>query len=408
MNLKRKVFHTLAATALAAAACISSAQTVVGGGTPYAAALYGYIITNGGVPGIWSYTGTGSSAGREAFLQNNPQAVVGGELRDENTAGRPVWPTSQTVHFAASDLVLSAAQIATYNAAYGAGYGPLIQVPVAAIPVLLPYKETGITSLNLSAAQACRIFSFQPSSRTWNQVTTAADDGAGGSVSAIEVAYRTDTNGATESLSRFLNAACGLYLPAGKSFTVSSNFRTAVASALPALTAAQDANGDGIPDVWVAATGSGGMTAAVATNHRLGYLTPDSVYTISAGGLVARIDGFLPNAASIQAAMPAPPTGIAGSNPLNWVPAYTYSATMYPIYGTTHLLLGQCYVGGMVAGSAGVAVRQFVAALGGVAYPPPFINMPAPWNAAIGATFLDPFSALAIGNTSVCNGIGRP
>lgn len=405
VNFKLNVISALVAAGVMAVAGAASAQTVTSGGATLPQPLYQDIFTNGPITGTWSYAGTGSGTGKTAFLTNNSA----------------LFSTTGTVHIVGSDSALSSTELSTYNAAYNNGtsstvanYGRLIQVPAVATPVLLPYKETGISTLNLTNQEICRIFSFDANARNWNQVTTAADDGGVGSATAIQVVFRAETSGTTELLSRFLNAACGSFLPAGKSFTISNNFKTVVASALPTLTAAQDANGDGIPDVWVSATGSSGVTAALAVNHRFGFLSPDSTYTGGTNSVVARINSFLPSAASIQAALPAPPsTAIARSNPLNWVPAYSLPTSAYPIYGTTNLLLGQCYAGGVGAGTAGAAVKDFLTKLNNGTYDAKitshnFIKMPAAWNTAINDAFLTSTNTLAVGNTSVCNAIGRP
>lgn len=407
VNSKLKALSALAAGMVMMVGA-ASAQTVTFGGATLPQPMYSAIIAGGPIMGTWSYASTGSGPGKSAFLTNNPA----------------LFSTTGTVHAAASDSALSSTELNNYNTAYNgpgatvANYGPLVQVPVVATPVLLTYKETGVTTLNLSTAQICRIYSFQPSSRTWNQVTTAADDGAVGSTSAIEVLYRTGGSGTTELLSRFLNAACPSFLPAGKSFTVSNDFKTMVATALPTLTPAQDANADGLPDVWVAATGSAGVEAAAAVNHRLGYLSPSFSFLGTDNSVVARIDSFQPNDAAIQAALPAPPAVADQADPLKWIPAYSVPSGAYPILGTTNALVGQCYadvlVGGVpTANPQGIAVKDFLNNFNNGTYDGyitanHFVKLPAAWNSAIAAAFLGSSGTLAINDASVCANIGRP
>lgn len=414
VNFQLKTLSAMVAVGLMAMAGAASAQTIVSGGATLPQPLYQEVFTSGPITGTWSYTGTGSGAGKKAFLANNPQATPASPFKD---ATGTAWPTTQTVHIVGSDSALTSAELTAYNAAANpvgkTPYGALIQVPAVATPVLLPYKETGITKLNLTNQEICKIFSFDSTARNWSQVSTVADDGAVGSATPIQVVFRAETSGTTELLANFLKAACGSFLPAGKSFTFSNDFKTVVASALPTLTAAEDANGDGIPDVWVAATGSGGVSTALASNHRFGYVSPDGTYTGNTNASVARINTFLPTAAAIQAALPSPPPVIARANQLNWVPAYVLPTTTYPIYGTTNLLLGQCYVGGMGTGSAGAAVKAFLTNLNNGTYDTKitahhFVKLPAAWNTAINDTFLTATNSLAIGNTSACNAIGRP
>lgn len=404
-NLKFGRVQAAVLMALMSAAGVASAQSVTSGGATLPQLMYQDIFNSAYGSGIFkTYAGTGSGAGKTAFLTNNASA----------------FGTTGTVHLIGSDSALTSAELTAYTAAYNNGssstvanYGRLIQIPAVATPVLLPYKEAGITTLNLSTEQLCRIFSFDANARTWNQVTTAADDGGVGSASAIAVVYRAETSGTTELLSRFLSAACGSFLPAGKSFAVSNNFKTVVAGALPTLTAAQDANGDGIPDAWVAATGSAGVKAAMATDHRLAYLSPEPGYTAELNSVVSRINGFLPTDAAIQAALPAPPsTAVARANPLNWVPAYSYNASAYPIYGTTNLVVGQCYAGGSASGTAAATVKDFVTKLNNGSFDSyitnhNFVKLPAAWNTAIAAAFLTSGGTLELNSSSVCASIGR-
>ncbi|MCT8175737.1 substrate-binding domain-containing protein [Variovorax sp. CY25R-8] len=408
VNFKLVALTAVAAVAMAAGA--ASAQTVTGGGASLPAVMYQDIMDpapgHGPILGSWTYTSSSSGTGKTNFL------------------------TGSTFNYAGSDSALTSADIATYT--NGATWGPIIQVPAVATPVLLPYKEnngtaaTTVSTLNLTTADICRIFSFSPAARTWNQVATVADEGVAGTTNAIQVVFRDEAagSGTTELLSRFLNAACGPFLPAGKSFTVSNKFRTVVASAITTPTAAQDANGDGIPDVWVPVTNSAGMSSAVAVNHRLGYLSPDPTYTGNSNAVVSRINSLLPTAASIQAALPAPPSGAARTNPLNWVPAYAVPTGAYPIYGTTQLLLAQCYAGGFAAGTRGAAVKNFLQNFNDGTYdsyisgPRPtsptghsFVKLPAAWNTAIAEAFLtgSDGNGLAFGNAADCAGIaGRP
>lgn len=401
-----KLSRLAIAAGLMVLAGAASAQAVTSGGATLPQLMYQDIFTNGPIQGVWSYNGTGSGGGKTAFLTNNAS----------------LFGTTGTVHIIGSDSALTSAEVSAYNTAYNNGvnstvanYGRLVQVPAIATPVLLPYKEAGVTALNLSTEQICRIFSYDSAARNWSQVTTAADDGGVGSASAIEVVYRIETSGTTELLSRFLNAACAPYLPSGKSFTISNNFKTVVASAL-SLTAGDDTNGDGLPDVWVGASGSSGVNTALGQPHRLGFLTPDpNVYTGKDNSVVARINSYQPSAAVIQnaiAALTPPATAIARGNPLNWVPAYALPTTSYPIYGTTNLVLGQCYAGGAGAGTSAAAVKNFLSNLNSGAYDAyinahNFVKLPSNWNTAIAQAFLTAGSTLEVNATSVCAGIGR-
>jgi phosphate transport system substrate-binding protein len=324
--------------------------------------------------------------------------------------------TDSGANFAAGESALTSSDLMTYTNA--AIWGPVIQVPAAAAAVLLPYKESGVTTLNLATAELCRIFSFSPAARNWNQITTAADDGAVGPASAIQVVYRNEVvgSGTTYLLSRFLNAACGSYLPPNKFFTVSSVFQTMVATALPTLTATQDANGDGLPDAWVGVQGDAGMSLASNQLHRLGYISPDPAYTSATNDHVARVNGLMPTATGIQAMLPAPPSGANRLNPLNWVPAYVVPVGAYPIWGTTNLLFAQCYQGGFGTPAMGAALKSFLTGFSSGGFDLAitarnFVPLPLAWKTAIADAFLtgSDGNGLAFGNAADCSGIpGRP
>ena len=93
----------------------------------------------------------------QAFLDNNP-ALFG---------------TYGTVHYAGSDSVLMGSELSNYNSSYRSSYGPLIQIPVAIVPVAIPYRRSGVTDLNLTSAQLCDVFSGHV--RTWGQLLGTDD-----------------------------------------------------------------------------------------------------------------------------------------------------------------------------------------------------------------------------------------
>lgn len=385
--MKSAMVFSLAVSGLFGIMGNASAQTAIVRGSTFPAPLHMDLM-----PAGWTYSPTVGTSENAAFL------------------------TDATVSLAAGESALTSSILATYTNA--PTWGPVIQVPVAAGAVLLPYKQSGVTTLNLTTGELCRIFSFSPAARNWNQITTAADDGATGPVSAIQMVYRNETGGSgtTYLLSRFLNAACGPHLPANKFFTVSSVFQTMVATALPTLTATQDANGDGLPDAWVGVQGDAGMSLASSQLHRLGYISPDPAYTSATNDHVARVNGFMPSAPGIQAMLPSPPSGTNRLNPLNWVPAYVVPAGAYPIWGTTNLLLGQCYLGGFGVGTKAASIKSYLLGFSSGGFDLALaarnlVPLPSAWKTAITDAFLtgSDGNGLALGNAADCSGInGRP
>jgi phosphate transport system substrate-binding protein len=431
MNAK---FKTVALSAVMMAGLMAagaaSAQIAVGGGATLPEPLYKDLLPSGVGSTNYSYTGTGSGAGKKAFLQNNAQATTGSEFRNESLAARPIWATTQSVHFAGSDSALTAAERDAYKLAHiesapgvpvtgAAAWGPLIQIPAVGAAVLIPYKSSttsAITALDLPDAKMCAVFSKSSGGRTWGELLGTTD------TTPIQVVYRNETSGTTELLARYLLAACP-----GSGFVFSNNFRTVVAGALPAGTP-QPRLSTSLPDaatdaIWTFVDGNGGMAASFGTAGRIGYLSPDSGYNPTNATKVATVNGFAPVAASIKTALASQvlPLGGASTDPLAWVPAYVKppvsgTGSGYPIFGTTNLLVNQCYKDPVIT----TRVRSFLTRL---LAPSPligthgFVNLPdgtgnpganANWRANIIATFLTASSAQAIGNTNVCNGIGRP
>lgn len=384
------VFVTATAISGLLASAAAHAQTAVGGGSTLAKATYDQRLPSGVGATGFSYTGSGSGVGKAAFFNNDAAA-----FRNESLLARPPWPSTQSVHFAASDSGLTAAEVSNYNVDHLTAWGRMVQMPALAVPVLVPYKRAGINNLDLSDAQMCAVFSHKPGGMTWGQVLGISD------TNTIKLVYRTDGSAATEWLSRYLVAACP-----GSGFAVSGNFAVVVAGAVA---------GGIIPAHWVGVAGDGAMAASFGTDGRIGYLTPDAVFTGASHAVVASVNGLLPVAASIRGALavqslPALGTPAAG-NLLAWVPPYvkpvpaTGAGAAYPIFGTTQLLLSQCYR------DTGVQAKllSFLRGFYGV---PSFGNgpiaLPNAWRTVIASTFLDSTHPLGMGNANVCNGIGRP
>ncbi|UVH57830.1 substrate-binding domain-containing protein [Variovorax paradoxus] len=380
------------------AAGAASAQIAVGGGATLPEVLYDQILPSGVGNLNYSYTGTGSGGGKTAFINNNATA-----FKNESVTGTPAWGASQSVHFAGSDSALSTTELANYNSAHLSAWGRLIQIPFAGTAVLVPFKRTGVTALNLTNAQMCAIYGNKTGGQTWGQVLGTSD------TTPVSVAYRGESSGTTELLARYLVAACN---PSGSNFAVSSTFTAVVAGEVGT-----------IPANWQSVTGSSGMAAAMAVDGRIGYLSPDSVYNPGATTLISKINGFLPVDTSIRAALAtqALPTAgtTAANNPLSWVPPYVLSSTQYPIFGTTNLIVNQCYKDPVIT----QRIKDVVTNLTGTAYDAAItahqmVNLPAPlplpnpggnnWKQKIVDSFLTSTSSLAIGNPNVCNTVGRP
>lgn len=369
----------------------SAMADVNGGGATLPQPLYqtaGVLTT-----GFAQYIGVGSGAGKSAFLNNDYTKFVAGN-------------TSKNVHWAGSDSKLTQAELDGYVTNHGAAWGPLIQVPSVATSVAIPFNKTGTANVDLSVNQLCGVFSGRLTD--WSQITGSGRTGA------ITVVYRAESSGTSELFTRFLNAKCA----ETGTFAITTNFASSYSGGLPAGA--------------VSATGSQAvMTAVNAAQGRITYMSPDYAATTLAGlddaTKVARVAGVSPAPANVSSAIAAVavPAAANRSNPNAWVPVFAattnpndpsvvaYPTTGYPILGFTNLIFSQCYADA----TQSTQVRDFFTrhynataanSNDGAITDNRFVPLPGAWKSAIRGSFLTTSSAQSIGNTNVCNGIGRP
>ena len=357
-----------ASLVVAAMASAQSMAAVVGGGATLPKDLYNDPAFR---PATFApYVSIGSGAGKAAFLNNDATKL-------NLTAGSPV-------HYAGSDSILTGAELSTYNADKRATWGPLIQIPSVGTSVTIPYKKAGNTTLNLTSAQLCQAFSGQAA--TWGALLGTTD------TTPIRIVYRSGSSGTTEILTRHLNAVCPSL------FATNSTFVTANIGTEPAN--------------WIAVPDSDQMASTVAaTAGAIGYVGPDAVNPAS-NAVVARVNGLLPTVGNVTTALStiAPPSGTARSNPVNWAPVLPNPPTGYSLVAYTFLEVGQCYSDAKVT----TDLRSFLTKHYAVSAnndsliaAHDFIPLTSQWKAAVRGAFLNA-NALAIGDTSTCNNIGRP
>lgn len=372
--------NVLAVSLAVAGLCSAQAMAaVVGGGATLPQNLYNTATV---LPsGFNTYIGVGSGAGKAAVLNND--------------ATKLNLPSGTTVDYAGSDSVLSAAELLAYKNAHQSpavpatdanNWGPLVQIPSAATSVTIPYKKAGVTSLNLTSAQLCGIFSGNITN--WSQISSASGP--------ITVVYRGTSSGTSEIFTRHLNSQC-----AGQ-FGVSSTFTSAALG--------------GVPAGAVAVSGSAQMASTVAaTDGAIGYVGPEDVDATNPA-VVAKVNGNLPTVGNVTIALSnfAPPSTAADrADPAKWAPVLANPATGYSIVGYTNLVFSQCYKDSADT----IAIRTFLNRHYGLnassnnddeIVANKLIPLTAAWKDAIRTTFALPGSSLGIGNTSACNGIGRP
>ncbi|WLI10081.1 MULTISPECIES: substrate-binding domain-containing protein [Pseudomonas] len=385
--------NVLAVSLTLAALCSAQAAMadINGGGATLPQPLYqttGVLTT-----GFAAYIGVGSGNGKAAFLNNDYTKFVAGT-------------TGKNVHWAGSDSKLSATELSNYVSAHGAAWGPLIQVPSVATSVAIPFNKTGTANVDLSVNQLCGVFSGRLTD--WSQITGSGRTGA------INVVYRGESSGTTELFTRFLNAKCA----ETGTFAVTTNFASSYSGGLPANA--------------VSAVGSQAvMTALNAAQGRITYMSPDYAATTLAGlsdaTKVAKVAGVSPAPANVSAAIAAVavPAAANRANPNAWVPVFAattsptdpsvvaYPATGYPILGFTNVIFSQCYADAAQTTQVrdfftrhynGTAANSNDAAITANR----FVPLPTAWKSAIRGSFVTATNALSIGNTNVCNGIGRP
>lgn len=385
--------NVLAVSLTLAALCSAQAAMadINGGGATLPQPLYQTtgVLTTGFAP----YIGVGSGNGKAAFLNNDYTKFVAGT-------------TGKNVHWAGSDSKLSATELSNYVSAHGAAWGPLIQVPSVATSVAIPFNKTGTANVDLSVNQLCGVFSGRLTD--WSQITGSGRTGA------INVVYRGESSGTTELFTRFLNAKCA----ETGTFAITTNFASSYSGGLPANA--------------VSAVGSQAvMTALNAADGRITYMSPDYAAPTLAGlddaTKVAKVAGVSPAPANVSAAIAAVavPAAANRANPNAWVPVFAattsptdpsvvaYPTTGYPILGFTNVIFSQCYADG----TQSTQVRDFFTRHYGANAASNndaaitanrFVPLPLAWKTAIRNTFLTATSAQSIGNTNVCNTIGRP
>ncbi|NPT00660.1 substrate-binding domain-containing protein [Pseudomonas aeruginosa] len=351
------------------------ALAVTGGGAEIPARLYKG-APESILPQSFTYAVTGSGVGKQAFL-NNDSAPFG---------------TSGTVHYAGSDSVLTASELSNYNSYFRGSYGPLIQIPMAHIPIAIPYRRSGIASLNLTSWQLCSVFSGE--AKTWGQLLSTTD------AQPIKVVYRYTRSGATEILTRHLNSVCPHRI------SVNSDFISARLSP------------GGLPANWVGvATDQEVFDVLKNYDGSIGYVGPDLLGGAGLGdnSKVARVNATLPTFNNVNLAISGafylPSTATDRADPKKWVSVIANPQSGYSIVGSTNMIVGQCYKDSSVAKE----LLEFLARqYGGVANNAAmishgFLPLTITWKTAVMNSFVTGNSEnLNINNPNVCNGKGRP
>jgi len=367
--------------------------------------------TSGDVGGLAAqalYAPVGSGAGKRAFTHNDGSSSTSTGLGTPATTNTVPFTSTflpaygyPDFHFAGSDDVLSASDIATYNSVVGTAHaGAIIQLPALITTVTIPFNGKdgagnplnivnaippgGSSGLNLSRQALCGIFSGHITQ--WNNpILTALNGGTVLGTGNITVVHRSDGSGTTFLTTNALAAQCvSQFGPTNETNSTLTLYefpwsdRTVATTQCPALPfrgtnqanwpdLATDQCGNAIPNPgaghFASASGSGGVEGLVAsTNGAIGYVSPDFAQPILVSGpATANLQDQFdldngtgtfepPTAANAVTAMSSAVPNFPGTsitNPLNWsaqgvVPNPNQQGA-YAISGFTWLDFYQCY-----------------------------------------------------------------
>ncbi len=313
------------------------------------------------VPATFStYWAAGSGIGQFAFLSDDLSCDIdavtganGGACTGDG--GAP----GNMVSYAASDALLSDAQIATWaTSQFGqSAAGNLIQLPSMGVGVAIPVNDTNIFKngeATLSDKDLCGVFSGLITD--FSQIGDSRTKLAAG---LFKVIYATGDAGTTFWLTNHLAAVCNNGdFPI--TFTPTSNFE----SLFP----------EGTPPGNFMGAAEGSMVASTLAGcfgplpQALGYVTPDyttidpksgSVITCTnqssklvVAGLYVGKHAYIPTVHNIAEGLTDPVLGQhltapgmaqQGADPMNWVPIVQTVSSGYPLVGYTSFNFAQCY-----------------------------------------------------------------
>jgi ABC-type phosphate transport system substrate-binding protein len=311
-----------------------------------------------------TYWSTTSKAAQTGLLQNDLTCIENASTGNNGGLCNNTPGGADTVHYAISETVLSAASIAEWSTStWGqSAAGNLIQLPAMGTGLAIVVNDTNITANGkavFSDADLCEIFSGGYTN--FSQITDSATAPAAG---AITLVYRADAAGTTFSLTNHLAAVCTTADTApGITFTPTSSFSTlfsAIGTQLP--------GGLGVTGLATLANTMAGLTGTGPLPQAIGYISPDWTSVDSATSSAKLSNGepsplivaalkngakaYLPVEKSIKLALthiekgtnPNPPsTAAQGANPALWVPVIQTVSTGYPIVTYSTIDIPQCY-----------------------------------------------------------------
>jgi phosphate transport system substrate-binding protein len=292
-NTRMKFITGAVLLCLASAAAAQTAPTLVGGGATLPELGYtgssvsgstlakvtptsGSLFAASGAAS--SYCAIGSGAGKKVLANNDANFNVSKDCVPPSSSNPSLngfgGPTTLAQpDFAASDAPMSQTEYNNYITGHPGGSKP-VELPAVAGAIGIVYKKSGVTSLNLTEAQICGVFSGQI--KTWDDAALAGAFASGTAPTGnITIVYRSDNSGTSFSMLNHLSAVCPLSanVAAGKTaatqFKTLQSFATGAASYTSAYAAssAQPSNKDVVNAV---STGTDGSIAYAEAANSLG------------------------------------------------------------------------------------------------------------------------------------------
>lgn len=221
-----------------------------------------------------SYCQTGSGTGKK--ILNNDGIFANGNCSPAGITGFSSVSGQSAPDFIGTDAPIATADYNTFIANMAATRTAIVQIPVLAGAIALPFKDTagGLTSVALNTEQVCRIFAGDI--KNWNDSRLTSP--VAGS-HPITIVYRSEGSGTSFAFTSYLAAQCnGKFGLAANFFQPNQSFATAAASALPNYSASS------------AQAGNNGVVSKVkTTTDALGYA--DIAEVLSQGVMYASVNG---------------------------------------------------------------------------------------------------------------------
>ena len=224
-----------------------------------------------------SYCQTGSGTGKK--ILNNDGVFANGDCSPAGITGFSAISGQSAPDFIGTDAPIATADYNTFIANMASTRTAIVQIPVLAGAIALPFKDTvgGLTSVALNTEQVCRIFAGDI--KNWNDSRLTSP--VAGS-HPITIVYRSEGSGTSFAFTSYLAAQCnGKFGLAADFFKPNQSYATAAASALPNYSASS------------AQAGNNGVVSKVkTTTDAIGYA--DIAEVLSQGVMYASVNGYDP------------------------------------------------------------------------------------------------------------------